>query len=149
MPLRDPLTRLPAEALFQDRLEQAVALARRRQGRIAVIQLAITGVGAPDSQAELLIALARRLEQDLRASDTVSRTGDADFTVLLNDVDSRPAARAVAEELVMAAAKPLQIGERRYHLDAGYGLALFPEDGDSAAEVLRAAVDALRRTQAE
>lgn len=143
MPLRDPLTQLPSEALFQDRLNQALALARRTRHRIAVVQLAIAGNGQLDAQTELLIALARRLEQQLRATDTVSRIGDNDFTVLLNDIDSRAAARAVAEELAMAIGKPLSLGDKDYQLNARYGLAVFPDDADSDAELLRAANEAL------
>lgn len=143
MPLRDPLTHLPTEALFQDRLSQALALARRTRHRIAVVQFAITGSGRLNEQTELLIALARRLEQQLRATDTVSRVGNNDFTVLLNDIDSRAAARAVAEELAMAASKPLSLGDKDYQLSARYGLAVFPDDADSEAELLRAADEAL------
>jgi diguanylate cyclase (GGDEF)-like protein len=140
MSLRDPLTQLPTEELFRDRLEQAMALAQRKRSQVGVVQFRLD---PPAAGPELVKALSRRLEQALRASDTVSRTSGEHFVVLLNDVDSRSAARAVAEELSLAVRKPLQIGDARYQLDARYGLALFPDDADDAAGVLQAAADAL------
>lgn len=147
MSLRDPHTQLPTEALFEDRLGQALALARRKRARIAVVQIAVDGVGQLDADNALLVALARRLEQVLRSSDTVGRVGGHDFTVLLNDVDSRAAARAVAEEMALALSKPVATGDQEQRPAASYGLALFPDDGDSEAELLQAAEAALRRAQ--
>lgn len=138
MALRDPETQLPSEALFMDRLSQAMALARRKHGRIAIVHLHIESP-ALEGNIELVKAIARRLEEQLRASDTVARIQGHDFTILLNDVDSRPAARAVAEELLLALSKPLKVAGQALSVRARSGLGLFPDDADNEAELLKAA----------
>lgn len=147
MPLRDPVTRLPIEALFHDRLSQAVALAARRKRHIAIVQLAISGIDNLATQTGLVLELAQRLVRQLRESDTVSRLGSHDFSILLNDIDSRAAANAVAEELILAIRQPVDVEGTQLHLDAYYGLALFPDDGDDEIKILRAADDALHKAE--
>lgn len=147
MPLRDPVTRLPLEALFHDRLFQAVALAARRKRHIAVVQLAINGLKESDMKTELTHELADRLVRQLRESDTVSKLGSHDFSILLNDLDSRAAATAVAEELILAIQRPVKLGDKKIQLEACYGLALYPDDGDDEVKILRAADDALRKAE--
>lgn len=147
MPLRDPVTRLPIEALFHDRLSQAVALAARRARHIAVVQLALSGIDDFTERTGLVLELAERLVRQLRESDTVSQLGSHDFSILLNDIDSRAAANAVAEELVLAIRRPIEIDGTQLQLDAYYGLALFPDDGDDEIKILRAADDALRKAE--
>lgn len=147
MPLRDPFTRLPIEVLFHDRLQQAIAIAARNGRQVAVVQLAIEGIDALDTRAELVAELAERLVQQLRETDTVSRLGSHDFSILLNNIDNRAAASAVAEELVIALQRPVELHETPHRLDAYFGLALFPEDGTDETKLLRAADDALRKAE--
>jgi diguanylate cyclase (GGDEF)-like protein len=141
MMLFDPVTGLPVEALFMDRLGQALAFARRKQIQIAVIRLDIDTLPAGN---DALRTLSQRLQQVLRASDTVARPADGGFTVLLNDIDSVDAARAVAEELVMAVARPGtgEDGEDGAGASVRYGLATFPQDGDDEQALLTHAAPA-------
>ena len=145
MSLRDPITQLPNEALFMDRLGQALALARRKRTRIGLLQLALED-GDALTDDEVLRALASRIGTQLRNTDTVSRLGDHDFTVLLSDVDSRPAARAVAEELLIALSRPLEIAGRSMPLTAHYGLSMFPDDADDEKQLLAQASAELLRS---
>jgi GGDEF domain-containing protein len=135
--LRDPLTKLPTEALFMDRLSQALALARRKGSRIGVIQLSLSGadIGA---DSPLVQALARRTEDQLRNTDSVCRR-EGGFTVLLNDVDSQQAARAVAEELVIALGRPVSVDGTEHKLTARFGLAVYPADADDEQRLLAGA----------
>jgi len=147
MPLYHPVTGLPIKALFHDRLTQAVALAARRKRHFAIVQLAIHGAEDLDNQPELLQELIKRLVLQLRESDTVSRLDNSDFSILLNDIDSRAAANAVAEELVLALQRPLAIDGAPETISASHGLALFPDDGDTETAILRAAEDSLQEAQ--
>lgn len=139
MAFRDPVTQLPSEALFMDRLSQALALARRQRTKTAVIHLDLLAPDALRDDPDLLRALAQRLQPILRASDTVARLDGHDFSVLLIDVDSRKAAQAVQEELVLAASKPLTVNGRELRFDTRAGLALFPDDAADEAALLRVA----------
>jgi GGDEF domain-containing protein len=132
--LRDPLTQLPTEALFMDRLSQALALARRKGSRIGVIQLSLAGTNI-GADSVLVQALARRTEEQLRNTDSVCRR-EGGFTVLLNDVDSQQAARAVAEELVIALGRPLSVDGTEHKLTARFGLAVYPDDADDEQRLL-------------
>lgn len=138
-PLRDAITQLPSEALFMDRLSQAVALARRKNARVGLLRLQIEPAGGGDA---LTIALARRIQGELRSTDSVARLGEQGiFTVLLNEVDGRAAAQAVAEELMLALARPLSADGEEIQVSADYTLVIFPEDADDEHGLLRAAAD--------
>lgn len=137
MAFRDPVTDLPTQALFQDRLEQALSLAQRKRTKIALLHLDIDTGGAA-ATPELLRAIAERIGSELRGSDSITRTASDDFTVLLNDVDGRRAAQAVAEEVLIALKRP--VGADGVRLEVAYTLALYPDDAADAAALLRAVV---------
>lgn len=141
MNLRDPLTQLPTEALFMDRLSQALALARRKGTRIGVVQLTIDGLDT-GADSGLVQALARRTEEQLRNTDSVCRR-EGGFSVLLNNVDSSQAARAVAEELVIALGKPVSADGAEHKLGARFGLAVYPDEADDEQRLLTAAAAGL------
>jgi diguanylate cyclase len=133
---RDALTHTPDRALMQDRLEQAVSLARRRGNRIAVFFIDLDdfkqindtlGHAAGD---EALRLVARRLEAVVRDSDTVSRHGGDEFLVLLTDVGQPSDATAVAASVLAALAEPAQVSGHAIVLSASLGVAIFPDDGD-------------------
>lgn len=148
MALLDPNTQLPTDALFQDRFGQAQALARRKRNRLGLIRLEVDGVDGLVDQPQLLGAIARRLEGLLRATDTISTLGPNGFRILLNDVDSRPAARAVAEELILAFAKTFEADVHSVQLGGRYGLAIFPDDAETLEDLERHAGQALAQEKA-
>src|ERR1700692_877965 len=103
---RDPLTDTPNRALMLDRLENAIALARRHVTRLAVLFLDLDqfkhindtfGHAVGD---EVLQLVARRLESVVRASDTVSRHGGDEFLVLVGEVSRVGDAAVIAGEIL-------------------------------------------------
>ena len=92
---------------------------------------------------QLLIQAAQRLRQSLRASDTVGRLGGDEFVVLLGNIDSMLDARSAAEQLLANLQAPYRWDQRELVLTVSIGIAIFPDDGDNQAELLRNADSAM------
>jgi diguanylate cyclase (GGDEF)-like protein/PAS domain S-box-containing protein len=143
----DPLTGLPNRLLLIDRLEGALARARRHNRRVAVLFLDIDhfkvvndslGHGLGD---RLLIAIAERLTVALRPGDTVARFGGDEFVVLCEDLVSQQDAIAVAERVDDAVSGPFVIDETEVFVGVSIGIAL-PDNVDADPETLIRDADA-------
>jgi diguanylate cyclase (GGDEF)-like protein/PAS domain S-box-containing protein len=144
----DLLTELPNRGLFFDRLGQALALARRDGLCGALLFLDLDrfkevndrlGHAAGDS---LLIAVARRLRDQVRESDTVARLGGDEFTVILPSLRDQNDAICVANNILAAIAEPFLLAGSSASVGISIGIALFPEHGQSAEHILSAADNA-------
>lgn len=149
----DGLTGTPNRALMHDRLEQAMALARRHGTRTAVLFIDLDafkpvndtlGHGVGD---ELLRLTARRLESVVRESDTVCRYGGDEFLVVLAEVLQAADARMIAEKMLAAVAEPHVIQAHAVRLAASIGIALYPDDGDDVSTLIAHADAAMYRTK--
>ena len=143
--LHDPLTGLPNRSLFLDRLGRALANSERRQSSVAVLFLDLDqfklvndslGHAAGD---ELLAAVAPRLEQGLRPSDTIARFGGDEFAVLADVRTERDAVR-VAERIRTALARPFKLRQREHFVSASMGISL--GRGEKAPEAMIRDADA-------
>jgi diguanylate cyclase (GGDEF)-like protein/PAS domain S-box-containing protein len=151
----DPLSQLPNRALFLDRLEQALARARRHGRPVAVLFLDLDNfkvindsLGHQAGDA-LLIETAQRLQGCLRAGDTVARLGGDEFTILLEEVADQDEAIAVAERIAEVLRAPIQVAEREVFVSASIGLALSSACGDQPDTLLRNADIALYQAKAD
>ena len=141
----DTLTHLPNRALLDDRLQQAVLSHHRDQMRFAVMFIDLDGFKAVNDQYghtvgdALLCALARRLEQAVRQSDTVARFGGDEFIVILNRIQDFDTVCQVAENMLKAMASPLDKSAFAATVSASIGIAIYPGDGDNAIELLKKA----------
>jgi diguanylate cyclase (GGDEF)-like protein len=139
----DALTDLPNRLLLTDRLEVALAHARRAGAPLAVLFLDLDRFKnvndslGHDQGDRLLVEAAARLKACVRASDTVSRQGGDEFLVVLPGIDSAQDAARVAEKLIEAIARPFLLGEAEFVLTASIGIACFPENGADAETLLR------------
>jgi diguanylate cyclase (GGDEF)-like protein len=141
----DPLTGLPNRSLFQDRLQQAVARARRTSRRLAVLYVDLDDfkwvndtLGHPAGD-ELLRRMAGVLSSSLRETDTVARLAGDEFAIVLPDVgDARQIDRVLAT-LRARLQTPVRIAGRELRLRASIGVAVFPvHAGDADALLARA-----------
>lgn len=146
--LHDPLTGLPNRALILDRLETALARARRLGGQVIVYFLDLDnfkvvndGLGHTVGDL-LLIEVARRLADCLRSGDTVGRLGGDEFIVLCEEVGTEEEAEQIAERLRGAVAQPVQIEEYEVRPTASLGVARAREN-DTAETLLRDADTAM------
>src|SRR5450830_680637 len=143
----DSLTGLPNRLLFNDRLNQAISLAKRDSRQFALLYLDLDkfkpvndalGHTAGD---ELLQGVATRIRDQVRESDTVARVGGDEFTVILPDIARREEAETVAKKIIAAFATPFQLGSQKQSVNIGtsIGIALYPADGRDADALVKAA----------
>lgn len=138
----DPLTGLPNRAAFLDRLEQAMALARRQHSHLALLFIdldrfkPVNDSLGHDAGDQLLQEVALRLRNSIRQTDLVGRIGGDEFLVLLSDVDSRESVTRVAQKCIEAMATPFHLGDDTVAIGASIGIALFPDHGASSTELI-------------
>ena len=153
MAQHDPLTQLPNRALFSDRLQAALARARRERSRAALMFVDLDhfkpvndacGHAVGDS---LLIASAERMRECLRESDTLARVGGDEFVVLLPHIDDRTDAELVAGRIRAALAQPFSIDGRELSISASIGIGIFPEHGADDVSLMKSADDAMYRAK--
>lgn len=138
-PLYDPLTGLPTPALLHDRLAQALATAERALSAVAVLVVTLDEAPRGNGPHEAGCALALRLRQALRSSDTVAPLGPGTLAVVLPDADGA-GARRVSEKLgALLAAAGDGDGQR-----TRIGIAVAPEQGADPAALLERAHAASR-----
>jgi len=149
----DTLTGLPNRALLHDRLERAMARARRRSGLVAVLFIDLDdfkrvndGFGHAVGDA-LLRTVASRLLAALRANDTVARWGGDEFVVVAEDVPDPDTAAAFASKLVGLLQAPIGIDGAEHFITASVGISLAPRDGADADVVVRNADRAMLRAK--
>jgi diguanylate cyclase (GGDEF)-like protein/PAS domain S-box-containing protein len=149
----DALTDLPNRLLFHDRLTQALAQARRHAHGLAVLYMDLDqfklvndtlGHSAGD---RLLQELAERLTRAVRAEDTVARAGGDEFTILLPHIFKADDAARVAQNILAAAAVPVEIEDQRIFLTTSIGISIFPADGYDAEGLLTSADIAMYRAK--
>jgi len=143
----DGLTGLPNRLLFNDRIDQAVRLARRTGTQFALLYIDLDkfkpvndtfGHAAGD---ELLKAVGTRIRRQVRDSDTVARMGGDEFAVLLLGIGGRAQAQAVAAKIAAALGDAIEIGSATLvaGIAGSIGIAIFPTDGTDAQALLEAA----------
>ena len=145
----DPLTNLPNRLLLVDRLEQALARSTRYGSKTAILIFDIDrfkdvndSFGHPSGD-RLLSDLARRVLAAVRGSDTVARVGGDEFALVAPDLGDGAETTHVAQRLLDACRPPFDLDEGRVHVTISIGAAVFPEHGQDADSLLRAADAAL------
>jgi diguanylate cyclase (GGDEF)-like protein/PAS domain S-box-containing protein len=139
----DSLTGLANRTLFNDRLDQVMARVRRRKGRFALMFLDLDRFkGVNDTLGHavgdaMLRKAAQRLTECLRENDTVARLGGDEFVIILSDYKEEGNLPRVAEKILKALSSPFDLGVREVYSSTSIGIALYPEDGQESADLLR------------
>jgi diguanylate cyclase (GGDEF)-like protein/PAS domain S-box-containing protein len=151
----DQLTDLPNRALLNERLQAGIARAHRYGRKLAVVFMDLDnfkpindhhGHEAGDC---LLQAVAARLIDTMRQSDTVSRIGGDEFIVCLEHIKNETDAIAATDKIVDSLRQPFQILGQQIEVSASVGIAVYPDHGDEAGTLLRHADQAMYRAKAE
>jgi diguanylate cyclase (GGDEF)-like protein len=145
----DFLTGLPNRMLLNDRVGQAIALARRHTRKVAVLFLDLDGfkhindsLGHPVGD-KLLQSVAKRLVACIRGSDSVSRQGGDEFVVLLLDLEYAEDAAVTARRMLEAVALPHYVDRHDLHVTASIGVSVYPDDGLDADTLIKNADTAM------
>ncbi|MBI4665789.1 MAG: diguanylate cyclase [Nitrospinae bacterium] len=145
----DPLTGLPNRRLFYDRLNLELARARRERGLMAVMFIdldrfkQVNDNYGHETGDKLLIAAAERLTTSLRDTDTISRLGGDEFTVLFPNIHSEEDTAAIAMKIVSEFNEPFVIDGIQIMVTVSAGLSLYPDNGADAETLIKKADDAM------
>lgn len=138
----DPLTGLTNRSLFYDRLETALRSAHRNESGLALLYLdlndfkKINDSGGHEAGDQLLVEVGRRLQGCTRETDTVARMGGDEFTVLLTDIRDQPSLDRAVAKIHDIMASPLEFEGGALHVTCSIGAALYPQDGETAGQLL-------------
>ena len=149
----DALTMLPNRKLFFDRLTQAMAVAGREDKSVGLLYVdldrfkLVNDTLGHTTGDDLLVKAAGRLNSSVRASDTISRLGGDEFTVIVPGIDKAIEAEVVARKILKIFERPYDLGGDEVLVTASVGIAVFPLDGGDAETLLRNADSAMYRAK--
>lgn len=145
----DFLTNLPNRVLLNDRIAQAIGLAKRRGTQLAVLFLDLDNFKHTNDSLghaigdELLQSVTERLNSCVRSSDTVSRQGGDEFVILLGDGKHEENVALTANKILSVLAMPHIVGERELHVTTSIGISVYPADGEDAETLIKSADTAM------
>lgn len=153
MALHDNLTQLPNRVHLMERLDSVLAMARRRHAMVATLFIDLDNFKlVNDSLGHhagdvLLREVARRLKLAVREADVVARLGGDEFLIVLTDVASQQDAGVVAAGLIAGISAAVMMDGRPVSVSPSIGISVFPDDGDSADDLIRGADAAMYRAK--
>jgi diguanylate cyclase (GGDEF)-like protein/PAS domain S-box-containing protein len=145
----DALTDLPNRLMLNDRLTQAISLARRNQNQLAVLFLDLDGFKQINDSLghavgdRLLQSVAARLVACVRKSDTVSRQGGDEFVILLPEVAHAEDAAVSAAKIIIELKKAHSVGEHHLRITGSIGISTYPDNGTDAEKLMKNADTAM------
>lgn len=141
--LHDPLTKIANRALFQDRVDHALAKLPRIKGQLAVLFLDLDNFKAINDSLghaagdKLLVAVAERLQDCLRTTDTAARLGGDEFAVLCESVTRVEEAVMIAERILSVFQQPFIIDGKETHVGTSIGIAASSEEASDSESLQR------------
>lgn len=151
--LHDPLTKLPNRLLLMDRARQALTRLHRSHGRVALLFVDLDRFKAINDNLghalgdHLLIAVAERLAEMMRDSDTIARLGGDEFVILAEELQSDAEALNVAERVLRALERPFVVGSAEVSMLASVGVSVSHDPEADPESLLREADVAMYRAK--
>jgi diguanylate cyclase (GGDEF)-like protein/PAS domain S-box-containing protein len=149
----DPLTQLPNRALFEDRLHQSLARARREQGMLALCFIDLDKFKEVNDQyghaaGDLCLKkVAELLLHSVRETDTVARLGGDEFVIVMDAVTEQSAVVSTLHNLLLQLQQPFVFEQHQLQLSGSIGIALYPLHGQDQASLLAAADRAMYKAK--
>lgn len=151
--LHDLLTDLPNRIFFNEKLSTALAHARAREGKLAVMFLDLDRFKTINDTLghtfgdQLLQLVADRLTECLWQHDSIARWGGDEFTILIPEIYSGEDAGRIAQRILDNLKQPFNIAGHQLYISSSIGIAIYPDDGEDAQTLLRNADVALYRAK--
>jgi len=145
----DTLTNLPNRALFYDRLRHALSLAKRNEAGLTLLYMDLDGFKqVNDTQGHhagdlLLIGVAERLSKCVRESDTVSRLGGDEFTIIFSGMHKQEDVVAEAEKIIRAISVPFDLEGKEARIGISIGIARYTEEARNEDDLVNQADQAM------
>jgi diguanylate cyclase (GGDEF)-like protein/PAS domain S-box-containing protein len=145
----DALTGVPNRRLLADRLRQAIALAQRGGKMLAICYIDLDGfkevndLHGHETGDRLLVDISRRLQEVLRAGDTLARLGGDEFVLLFNDLAEEAECFQVLDRVMQTIAAPVQLAGHQVAVSASIGVTFYPADDEDGDTLLRHADQAM------
>ncbi len=139
----DALTRLPNRQLFNDRAEHAIHMARRSGKHLAILFLdldffkAINDTMGHEGGDMLIQAIAEKLNDTLRKTDTVARFGGDEFLILLTEIADLKDISGIADKIMDIFKKPFLLKGQEVFITVSAGVSVFPSDGEDAQALIK------------
>jgi diguanylate cyclase len=149
----DPLTGLANRNMFEQQLQQALALSDRGAGGVALHYIDLDRFDTVDEAfgrrvaEQILMQAASRLSSVVRETDAVARLGRDEFTVIQTLAEQPSDVTALADRIVAQMAPPFLVDEHTVALAVNVGFALYPADGNTTAELIKCAALARRHAK--
>ncbi len=149
----DALTGLPSLRLCKDRLERSLIESRRNQLMTGVLFVDLDGFkSVNDSYGHdfgdiVLKVTTNRIKAEIRESDTVARIGGDEFIVIMSRLPNLAIVQRVARNLIEQISQTIHINQQEVSVGASIGIALYPDDGTTAEELIRQADRAMYRVK--
>ncbi len=149
----DSLTMLPNRVLFSDRLNRSIKSAQRYKNHVALLFIdldhfkEINDSLGHDAGDHILQETANRLQDDIRKSDTVSRLGGDEFTMILEGIHDLDEVIGLVQKILTKLQKPYQYKNNKLYSGASIGISVYPENGDDAQELLKNADAAMYKAK--
>ena len=150
---RDSLTDLPNRLLFADRLEQSIIRAQRSRTSMALMLVDIDDFKlvndsfGHDAGDKLIQAVGQLIHRSLRRADTIARLGGDEFAVIIEGIEGPDDAISIADNLTTILEHNVRLDDQETYTSASIGIAVFPEDGKDATQLLKNADTAMYRAK--
>ena len=151
----DALTGLPNRNFFNDLMKRAIHRCARTKHLLAVMFVdldkfkPVNDILGHDAGDAVLKAVAKRMASHVRLSDTVARIGGDEFVAILENIDHAESAAIVAQKIITSLTEPVEVADgQKAQIGASIGISIFPDDGTTADELIKAADQAMYAVKA-
>lgn len=145
----DSLTELPNRRLLEEKLKEAIIVAKKKGSMLALFFLdcdhlkEVNDTHGHEVGDELLIAFSKRLLTSVREGDIVARLGGDEFVILLHGIEDMTQVDKVADRILTTLASPYSIHGQEIHATASIGISTYPTNGTTVKQLFRQADQAL------
>ncbi len=151
----DTLTGLPNRQLFQDRFQHALEVSVRQDNIVALMFIdldnfkSINDTLGHQAGDLLLKTVGKRMQNQIRSSDTLARIGGDEFTIILENIQNKNEVSHIAISMMDAVSQPVFDQETEMHTSCSIGICFYPDDASSVSEMMQYADTAMYRAKEE